>query len=256
MPRTNTILSMSILLGAAIIAGAIMAPAATATKSNAAAQGDIALVDVYDIVDIIIMGEEKSAERAEFETNGASRVQPIENRLMQLQSQLQTADPSDQATQQLYAEYQQMSQMLQQTTNQINTEYQQMLSGQIADAYTTIHAAVNEVAADQGYTFVFATRRDTDLVQINSLTGVTQEILARPLVTPNDSVDLTDAVREHLALPTLEEVMARIEAEEAAAAAEAEQAMLDAMNNAESANTAETEPTPAVEVDTENDADE
>lgn len=224
MPRTTMFLPASILIGASILGASILSTSADATKTNAAAQGDIGLVDIYDIVDIVIMGDEKSAEREEFEAQGAARVQPIENRLMQLQSQIQTADPSAQETQQLYGEYQQLSQMLNQTTNQINQDYQKMLSGQIADAYILVHTAVNEVAEEQGYTFVFATRRDTDLVQVNSLTGVTQEILARPLVTPAESVDLTDAVREHMGLPTLEDVMARIEAEqaEAEAAAEAE----------------------------------
>lgn len=222
MPRTNMFLPASILIAAAVLGGSILSTSADATRTNNAAQGDIGLVDVYDIVDIVIMGEEKTAERNEFEAQGASRVQPIENQLMQLQSQIQTADPNAQGTQQLYSQYQQLSQMLNQTTNQINQDYQRMLAGQIADAYVMVHDAVNEVAQEQGYTFVFATRRDTDLVQVNSLTGVTQEILARPLVTPAESVDLTEAVRTHMGLPTLEEVMARIEAEEAAAAAEAQ----------------------------------
>lgn len=230
MPRTNMFLPASILIGAAILGGSVLSTSADATKTNAAAQGDIGLVDIYDIVDIVIMGEDKTAERNNFEADGASRVQPIENRLMQLQSEIQTADPSAQNTQQLYAEYQQLSQMLNQTTNQINQDYQKMLAGQIADAYVMVHGAVNEVAQEQGYTFVFATRRDTDLVQVNSLTGVTQEILARPLVTPAESVDITDAVREHMGLPTLEAVMERIEAEEAEAAAQAEQAAQDAAN--------------------------
>ena len=148
----------------------------------------------------------------------------------------------------LISEYQQVNQQIQQATNQINNGYQQLLANQIADAYVTIHAATNEVSAQEGYTFVLSTRRGADLVQTSTLTGVTQEILARPLVTPPEAVDITDAVRIHMGLPTLEEITAQIEAEQAeaaAAAAEAQQlkAELDAANQAE-----ETDPTPATEI--------
>jgi septal ring factor EnvC (AmiA/AmiB activator) len=151
---------------------------------------------------------------------------------------------------QLYSQYQQVNQAIQQTTNQINANYQQLLATQIADAYKTIHAATNEVSAEQGYTFVFATRRGADLVQTTTLTGVTQEILARPLVTPPEAVDITDTIRLHLSLPTMEEITAKIQAEQEAQAAAALAAQEAAAESATETTPDATDdlPTPATEI--------
>lgn len=221
MPRANTMLPLSILIGAAVIAGAITTNPADATRTRTAAQGDIGVIDVYHLIDIMILGENYSDERVAYENNSQERLALLEQQLQQFQSQLQTMNADDPQASQIYGQYQQMAQVYQQTNQSVNQGYQEMLSRQIADAYSTIHAAANDVAAEQGYTFVIATRRSADLAEMTSLTGVTQEILSRPLVTPPESVDLTEAVRTSLDLPTAEEAQ-----EAARAAAEARNAQV------------------------------
>ncbi len=244
---SNRSFPIAILIAAFVIAGAIIAQPATGTKARTIGQGEIGVVDIYHLVDILIMSDDASDQRAQFEADGNAQITQYEQRLLGIQTQMQGISQDDPQAARLISEYQQVNQQIQQATNQINNGYQQLLANQIADAYVSIHAATNEVSAQEGYTFVLSTRRGADLVQTSTLTGVTQEILARPLVTPPEAVDITDAVRIHMGLPTLEEITAQIEAEqaEAAAAAEAQQlkAELDAANQAE-----ETDPTPATEI--------
>jgi hypothetical protein len=235
---SNRSFPIAIILGAFIVAGALLARPAVGTKTASIGQGEIGVVDVYNLVDILIMADEASQQRSNFETQSNAAIAEYEQRLIGIQTQMSGMTQDDPKAAALYANYQQVTQQIQQATNQINDGYQVLLATQIADAYKIIHAAVNEISADQGYTFVLATRRGADLVQTTTLTGVTQEILARPLVTPPEAVDMTEAVRIHLGLPTLEEITAEVEAEAAAAAAAAqEQATQDAG-----------EPTPATEI--------
>lgn len=237
---SNRTLSLTILIAAFMVAGSIWARPAMGTKSLTAAQGEVGVVDIYHLVDILIMSDEASDERAAFESNSSNQITAFEQQLLGIQTQMSTISQDDPQAAQLYSQYQQVTQAIQQTTNQINADYQSLLAQQIADAYETIHAAVNVIALEQNYTFVIATRRGADLIQTNTLTGVTQEILARPLVTPPESADLTESVRMHLGLPTMEEITAEIEAEQAAAegAAAAQQ----------QTEQAEVEPTPATEI--------
>lgn len=249
---TRTV-SIALLLAAFVVAGSIWTRPAMGTKTLSVAQGDIGLVDIYHLVDILIMSDDASAERAQFEADGNAQITAYEQQLLGIQTQMAGITQDDPKAAELYNQYQQVNQAIQQTTNQINASYQQLLATQIADAYKTIHAATNEVSAEQGYTFVFATRRGTDLVQTTTLTGVTQEILARPLVTPPDAVDITEAVRLHLGLPTMEEITAKIQAEQeaqAAAQAEAAAAALAAQEAAAESTPDATDdlPTPAVEI--------
>jgi len=215
MTRASTLLSVSILIGAALVAGALISSPAGATRAQDAANGAVAYVDVYDIVDIIIMGDEATKARDDYEADSQGRIASLEEQLTTMQEQLQGLDPQSAEASELYSQYQRLAQVYQQTNSSINQGYQELLSGQIADAYVKIHDTVNEIANEQGYTYVLATRRGTDLVQTSSLTGVTQEILARPLVTPSEGVDLTDRVRDRMGLPTLEEVMENIDEDEA-----------------------------------------
>jgi len=246
-------LSIAILLGAFIVAGSIWTRPAMGTKAISVGQGEIGVVDIYHLVDILIMSDEASDERAEFENAGSAAIFNYEQQLETIKDQMATMSQDDPQAAQLYNQYQQITQAIQQTTNKINSDYQRLLSTQIAEAYQIVHAAVNEISADQGYTFVLATRRGADLVQTTTLTGVTQEILARPLVTPPEAVDLTDTLRIHLGLPTMEEITAKVQAEQAAAQAEAEaaaaaqQAAID--EAAAQAQEAAQETTPAAETE-------
>jgi len=188
------------MTGAAAITAAFV-PSATATRSIGVEAGDIAFIDVFTLVDRALMEDGAQQARTSFSEESNQQLTRLDQQMQTLQGQLQTLQPNDPNAGQLYQQYQQLQQQIQVVSQRVNQEYQGLIAEQIAAAYTDIYAAANELADAKGYSFVFATRADGELVQTDTITGITQEILARPLVTPPTGVDLTEQVRVKLGYP-------------------------------------------------------
>ncbi|HCT44496.1 MAG: hypothetical protein CMJ35_10075 [Phycisphaerae bacterium] len=201
MKRLNSLTLLTLLTLIALGGMLIFAPKANADRSFSLAEGDIASVDVFALVDRALSGEEMTAARRNFEAESNSGIEAMQQQLIQLQTQLGALSPDDPNGGQLYQQYQQMQGQLQQASQAASLDYQTLIAEQIAQGYREIYAAVNELAAEQGYSFVFATRSDGELLQTDTINGITQEILARPLVTPPAATDLTEAIRIKLGYP-------------------------------------------------------
>ena len=201
MKRLNTIGVVAVLAMTALIGLSIFAPTANASRTSSIAEGDMASVDVFTLIDRALSSEEMTQARRDFESESNASIEAMQQQLMTLQTQLSNLSPDDPSGGQLYQQYQQMQGQLQQASQNASQQYQTLIAEQIAQGYREIYAAVNEIAAAQGYAFVFATRSDGELLQTDTINGITQEILARPLVTPPSSTDLTEAVRVKLGYP-------------------------------------------------------
>lgn len=205
MSRTMQSITLGLALATAGFAGAAFVHQAQAERAMAPNDHGIAFVDVFGLVDQLVMQPEPTAKRVSFEGEGQTKMQQMQMQLQGLVQQMQSADPSDPAAQAAaqgaQQQAQQLQQQLQQTYQQYQYDMQALIAGQIADAYKRVYGVAQTVAAERGIPFVFATRPNSELLQIDSITGVAQEILARPLVAPPESTDLTKAVREELGLP-------------------------------------------------------
>jgi hypothetical protein len=240
MNRSVQMMSLALVVAAATFALTMFSSPVQATRSAALEPSEIGSVDTFSLIDIGIMSEEREAVRTEFSMKGDEALTPLYQNDVIYKQQLNSMDPNDPSASQLYQEYQANLNQLQQLTQQVNAGYQELISHQIADMYKEVYAATGEVAAENGYVYVFSTRRSSDLIQIDSIQGVTQEILARPLMTPPNATDLTELVRIKLGLPTMEEIEAVKQAKadeqaaaEAAQAAEMEKASEDAVTEVE-----------------------
>ena len=193
------------LISAALLTGLVgvtfFSNQANATRSIGVEAGDIAYVDVFQLVDRALSVDELVTVRDSYMTESNNRLMQMQQQVMTLQQQLQSMQPDDENIGSVYSQYQQLQGNMQQESLRANEGYQGMIAEQIAAAYDEIYAAVNEIAADQGIQYVFATRSNGELLQTNTITGITQEILARPLVTPPSGTDLTEAVRVKLGYP-------------------------------------------------------
>ena len=117
---TNRTISITILLAAFVVAGSIWTRPAMGTKTVSVGQGDIGLVDMYHIVDIMIMSDEFSDQRAQFEAESSTAITAYEQQLIGIQTQMSTMSQDDPGAAELYNQYQQVNQAIQQTTNQIS----------------------------------------------------------------------------------------------------------------------------------------
>ncbi len=65
---------------------------------------------------------------------------------------------------------------------------------QVREAYRLTLAAVDEMAAKQGYSHVIASRTGAAAIRSDNVAGALQEILARPMAKSDPADDLTDAL--------------------------------------------------------------
>lgn len=200
MKRTTHLLTMTTLVLAAIIITMAASPA-DASKRYAIESGDIAYVDVFNLIDKALLADDMASARVEFNTKSTEAITSLQQQLQSLQTQLSTMTQDDPNAAGTYQQYQTVQAQLDGASRQINETYQTLIAQQIAAGYSEIYEAANEIAQKEGFSFVFATRADGELIQTDTITGITQEILARPLMTPVGGVDLTELVRIELGYP-------------------------------------------------------
>lgn len=205
MPRSIQTLTLGVALGAAAFAGATFINSAEAERRVGVAESGMGFVDVFGVVDQLVMGDEPTAARAEFETQMQGQIEQIQARNAEIQRQVQEGEVAEEQFNELANEFQQNQQTLQNAFQEYQVQMESMVAGQIAEAYKRVYEAARSVSGEKNVGFVFASRPDSELLQTQSITGVAQEILARPLIAPSDSIDLTPAVREKLGLPEPEE---------------------------------------------------
>ena len=161
----------------------------------------IASVDVLSLVEQKLRTPEYEDVRATREAELVEILQGMQAEMQLLGQQLQTMQPGDPQGQQVYADYQAKQLEMQQFQQTSLEQFQQMGADQAKEVYVIVRAATDRVAQREGVTHVIASRAGVDMPAANSLTAVTQEILARPLTVGMDRRDLTDAVRAELGLP-------------------------------------------------------
>ncbi len=209
MKSATRILTLSTLVLSTILVTMFVSPA-DANRRAAIESDDIAFVDVFKLIDHALVSEEATNARTKFTTESNEVLDDLKGQLAELETQLSTMQQGDPQAATIYQQYQSISAQHDNAAQQISAAYQMLVAQQLASAYTDIYATANAIGSQEGFIFVFATRSNGELVQTNTIAGVTQEILARPLMTPPAGVDITELVRiklgypEELPVPTLE----------------------------------------------------
>lgn len=211
MKRPIQIFSFTALIVGVTVVTTLMTSTAQGTKRASLESGDIAYVDVFTLIDLALTVDAMADARAQFNTDSTEQITQLQNQLQSLQAQLSTMQQSDPTAAQVYQNYQLTENRLQNASQQINSDYQRLIANQISQAYDEIYAAANEVGLSEGFSFVFATRSTGELMQTETITGITQEILARPLMTPPTGANLTQLVRVKLGYP--EKMVEAVDAE-------------------------------------------
>lgn len=212
MKRPHTAMIITGTVIATFVGLSMFTPSANATRAVGWESSDMASVDVFTLIDRGLSTDAMKQVRVDFETKSNASLSGMQQRFMDLQQQLGSLQPNDPTAATLYQEYQSLQSNLQLASQQASEGYQSLIAQQIAAAYTEIYAAANEVATEQGFAYVFATRSNGELLQTDTITGITQEILARPLVTPPSATDLTEAIRVKLGYPEETELESQTEA--------------------------------------------
>jgi len=203
MKRTTHLLTLTTLVLATIIITMVVSPA-DASKRYVVEAGDIAFVDVFKLIDRALLSEDLATAREDFNIESSGLIGGLKQQITTLETTLSGMQQGDPAAADAYQQYQNLTAQFDNASQQINAAYQTLIARQLASAYAEIYAAANEIGAQEGFVFVFATRSDGKLIQTTTITGITQEILARPLMTPPSGVDITELVRIKLGYPEKE----------------------------------------------------
>lgn len=158
----------------------------------------IATVDILSIVQDKLDSEKYRPAREAEEERLVSQRDQIMDRLTEIQRRFEVIADGDPQVNELMQEAQQLQQQLQQFVQQANEQLDRFMAGQVAEAYRSIKNAALEVAGEEGYTHVFASRQSAVELEPEGTTQAMQEILARPLLVAEDADDLTSRVRGRL----------------------------------------------------------
>lgn len=212
MPGTSTrssntrFLASSILIAAIAFpvlwhAGSIAANAQTnriqpanAQPTSSSRPARIATVDTFAVLQLQLNTDQFVSQRVALEEQFREAVAPLEQQDSDLQSQLAELAPTDPRVPQLQAQRQQLFGQFNQLRQQLALASDRLSAEQAAIAYRQVHEQVNTIAERRGFTHVFGTRMQVDLMAPQDSNSAMQEILGRPVLRAPEGSDITDAV--------------------------------------------------------------
>ncbi|MEM7623602.1 MAG: hypothetical protein AAF235_10430, partial [Planctomycetota bacterium] len=119
--------------------------------------------------------------------------------------QIELLAPTDPQRQAMGMTFQQKLQQLQQTGLTAQEQFAVFVANQAADAYERVRETAEAMGRERGYGLLIASRDDAKIADRPNLPTVMQEILSRPVLISSDANDITEAVREALDLPEVDE---------------------------------------------------
>ncbi|USN99613.1 MAG: hypothetical protein H6810_02820 [Phycisphaeraceae bacterium] len=170
-------------------------------QTEAAPAHRVATIDMLSLLEDMLQTDTFKPDRDQFRDGWAQRIQGLEDQLSQIENELRLATPTDPNVQQLQQKYQQTGYQYQQTQQQASMEFNRYSADQAATAYSTLYQEAAAMAKELGYSHLVASRRDGEIADRGNLATVTQEILARTMIVAPEADDLTDRLREKLAIP-------------------------------------------------------
>lgn len=217
---TGVIVSASLTLGVAGAGLGLLSKPADASQDSTEmreSQSRFAVVNVYDLLlkglrrpEIIERQQTINSEaQALVQARQQQELAPLVNELQSLQAQLQQAQQAGQLNtpqaQQQLARLQQLNQQGMQAEQRIQQEVLRNAEAQQAaitmEVYQEINGAVQQMAEESGYDWVFVSADPDVLQQGENYGNLVQELLGRPVMVHPDASDITEAVREVLGFP-------------------------------------------------------
>ena len=211
MHRTTSLLVAAGLVGAVfatVLGQFVSTPAIAGSQTQAEARTGV--VDVLLLLEQMLDTEPYATDRNNEAQGWDGQLAQLEAQINGTVQQLQALDPNNPdpaVAQPLYEQYQSLNQRYSQLQQERGMNLDKFSAGQLAEAYSRIHAAVQVVAEANGVDRVFSSRMTGDDVNADNTNVVVQEVLLRPVIRDVTAMNLTDQVRAELGIPepTVEE---------------------------------------------------
>ncbi len=208
----KTKLAAIMIGGSLAVAGLAVSQLSTAGASarTAPESARVATIDVFAIVDRVLMTEENQQAMMELQNRVNEELNEIDERVRGLQARLNELPEESPERFQIIQEGQMILQQREELYNNAVEQLDAQRAELAADAYEQIHKAANELANGNGYTHVIATRGGPDNMDRRAINAVVQEITLRPMLAFPQSDDITERVMRQLGIDPDEEIETEI----------------------------------------------
>ncbi|MCC5785468.1 MAG: OmpH family outer membrane protein [Phycisphaerales bacterium] len=188
--------------GSLAVAGLAVSQFSTAGASarTAPESARVATLDVFAIVDRVLMNEENQQAMMGLQNRVNEELNEIDERVRGLQAQLNELPEESPERFQIIQEGQMILQQREELYNSAVEQLDAQRAELAADAYEQIHKAANELANNNGYTHVIATRGGPENIDRRAINAVVQEITLRPMLAFPKSDDITERVMKQLGI--------------------------------------------------------
>lgn len=173
---------------------------ATIATAEQADSVRIATADVLTLVEKLASSDRYLPAREEKVKSLRAPIDLLQKELDELRTKI-TAIPDFQNSaeaQPLIQQFQTKSQNMQTLQQTAQSEAESFNTNQLQEAYRIVLETVNQIANSKGYTHVLSTKLPENKLTSNNVTGLLQEMLARPVVKAPAADDLTADVEKEL----------------------------------------------------------
>mgnify|MGYP001239187459 CR=1 FL=1 len=177
----------------------------SASATIATAQADavrIATADVLTLVEKLASSDRYLPAREEKVKSLRAPIDLLQKELDELRTKI-TAIPDFQNSaeaQPLIQQFQTKSQNMQTLQQTAQSEAEGFNTAQLQEAYRIVIETTTQIANSKGYTHVISTKLPENALTSNNVTGLLQEMLARPVVKAPAADDITEDVVKELKL--------------------------------------------------------
>ncbi len=213
-------------------------PATSSAAKTAATPQRIATVDALMLVDLVLDSDAIKATRQAKGKELDETFRKSQKELMDLEARLLMGAKDDPLREGLIKDWEVKKQALNDLQAKLSSDFDKFNSHKAAEAWITVTAKLDELAAQYGYTHVLTTRRERSFMA-DTQAGTVQQLLSRQIIIAPAADDLTDRA---IAAMNLQAQYDAKKADEAAQAAAAAAAAAEAAKAATPAPTAPADP--------------
>lgn len=201
-------IAAGVVVAAGLATAATLGVTASTTDAvpQAAAEQRLATVDIFRAVRLSMASDAVDEAREAKEQELRGRLEELNQRIGQHEQKLQNLAPGDPDLPPTQAAYQADLRQMNLLQQQVQAEFGTFMSQQGTDAYIRAHQAATELARERGYTHLFASSLNLGSLRgeagfdIENMTQLSQEVLARPVLMAPEADDLTDELIDKLGL--------------------------------------------------------
>lgn len=161
----------------------------------------IAIVAAIKITDNLMDSDRFKPARNDYEAQLKKElIQPVTDKLEELQKKVKDMDEKDPQANQMKQEFFKLRNELTAKQREAAEKLERKVGEQLKECYQLVRASAGAVAEKRGFNYVVASARGDDKFEDAPVQATIREMISRPLMVFPEGTDITEEVREDLKL--------------------------------------------------------